>query len=190
MIVKKRTILVFFVVFLLIFTHFLCYFNVSGYKTTIKNIFSGVINAFNPDDIVSEEDNNFFFVFNINEYINLGSQKPLLTMPSDEEVVIENGVVTFKIKENLTIKSAGAGIVRDVGILENGLKYIEIRHSGNIVTRYENLKIVGVGINFNVRKISIVGTCEAETDFIFKIYKNNKLIEEIEIENGEITWQD
>ena len=119
----------------------------------------------------------------------MGNKKPTLTLPSNEEYEIKNGEFSFKIDNNLIIKSAGSGIVKNIGFLENGLKFIEIRHSGGIVTRYENLKIVGVGLNYNVKNIHILGTCESSQTFIFKVYLNGEIIKNLEVIEGEIIWQ-
>ena len=74
-------------------------------------------------------------------------------------------------------------------ILENGQKYVEIKHSGNIITRYENLKIVGVGANFLVKSTSIIGSVEENSPLIFKIIKNGEILTNFLIEDGEIKWQ-
>lgn len=188
--VKKKTLIYFFIAIFLVLIHFLCYFTCFEYKKVVKNVSENIFNGFSfGDKNTSEKENNIFFVFNLYEYINLGNKKPTLTLPSNEEYEIDNGEFSFKIDNNLIIKSAGSGIVKNIGFLENGLKYVEIRHSGGIVTRYENLKIVGVGLNYNVKNIHILGTCESSQTFIFKVYLNGEIIKNLEVVEGEIKWQ-
>lgn len=189
-VVKRKSIFVLIICFVLIFSHTVLYLNIDGYKKVIDSFSKQIFNSFSGSDKDTiDNDDNIFFVFNANEYINLGTKKPTLLLPSKEEYELSNGVFTFSLKNNITIKSAGSGIVKKVGFLENGLKYIEIRHSGGIITRYENLKIVGVGENFNVSKVHIIATAEKETPFVFKILKNEKVTTNYEVLDGEIKWQ-
>ena len=183
--IKKGKLIALILCLLVVFSHFVLYFSVNCYKDVIDSVNKKIFNSFNKDEMDSDDNNIFFVVNNFDK--SLGKQKPKLTLPSNESYIIENGVVSFNLKENFVIKSAGYGIVKSVGFLNNGLKYVEIKHSGNILTRYENLKIVGVGANFLVKNIHIIGT--SESNFVFKIFKNNNLIDNIFIENGEILWQ-
>lgn len=188
--ISKKKILTFLVCFTLLFSHIFLYIKIDDYRNLIDSVSQNIYNSFNfNDQDTNENDNNIFFVFNLNEYINLGTGKPTLFIPSEEDYTLEKGIFTFTITTNFVVKCAGTGLVKSVGYQENGLKYVEIRHSGNIVTRYENLKIVGVGENFNVKKIHVLGTCDEEEPFIFKILKNNQVIDNYTIENGKILWQ-
>lgn len=190
LVVNKKKVVAFLVCLCVIFSHFIFYFQIESYKNVVDSLNKNIFNSFNFNDKdASDSENNIFFVFNLYDFINLGTNKPKLSLPSEEEYILENGVFTFSLKENLVIKCAGNGLVKSVGYLENGLKYVEIHHSGNIITRYENLKIVGVGQNFNVKNIHILGTCDIETPFVFKVLRNDKIIEDFIIENGKIVWQ-
>lgn len=190
LVVNKKLILCFLLCLSILGWHFIFYFQIESYKNVVDSLNKNIFNSFNYNDKnASDNENNIFFVFNLYDFINLGTNKPKLTMPSEEEFKLENGVFSFNLKENLVVKCAGSGVVKSVSYLENGLKFVEIRHSGNITTRYENLKIVGVGQNFNVKEIHIIGTCDIETAFVFKILKNDKIVEDFSIENGKIIWQ-
>jgi len=184
---KKILMLVFCVA--LIFSHFFCYFKFSNYTKIVNTLADNIFNSFNSNSESSEKDSNIFFVFSENNYKFLGKSLPVLKLPSDCEYVFENGVFSFNLKENFTIKCAGSGIVKEVGFLPNGLKFIEVRHSGNVVTRYENLKIVGVGTDFNLKNIHVIGTCDKSQPFVFKILKNNEVLENYEVLEGEIKWK-
>ena len=187
--IKKRSIITVLVCFVLILSHFFFYSHFNAYKKVVDSVSHSIFNSFTGEKNTTEEDGNIYFVSNFGEYINLGANLPKLTLPSEEEYILENGVFSFNLKENFTINCAGVGIVKKIGYLENGLKFLEVRHSGNIVTRYENLKIVGVGENFNVKNVHILGTCLGDCSFVFKVLKNDKVLENYKIENGELKWQ-
>ena len=177
---------------MLIFSHFILYFQIENYKKVVDSLSYKIFNGFNHKFSgydYGEKDSNIFFVSNIKEYISLGVKPPSLFLPTSEEYEMNDGIIKFKITKNFFIKSAGEGIVKSVGFLDNGLKYVEIRHSGNIITRYENLKIVGVGTNFMVKNIHIIGSVEENQNLIFKIIKNGNIVKNYTIENGEIKWQ-
>lgn len=184
---KAKNVIILFICITLIFFHFFCYFNFSQYQTIVNSVSENFFNSFNNGK--TNKDNNIFFVSNQSNYKNLGKTLPSLTLPNSSEYTLENGVFTFNLTQDFIIKCAGIGIVKQVGILENGLKFVEIMHSANIITRYENLKIVGVGIDYNLKNIHIIGTGLEDTPLVFKILKNNKILENYSIENGEIKWQ-
>lgn len=190
--IKKSKIIAFCVCLMLIFSHFILYFQIENYKKVVDSLSYKIFNGFNhkfSEYDYGEKDSNIFFVSNIKEYISLGVKLPSLFLPTSEEYEMNDGIIKFKITKNFFIKSAGEGIVKSVGFLDNGLKYVEIRHSGNIITRYENLKIVGVGTNFMVKNIHIIGSVEENQNLIFKIIKNGNIVKNYTIENGEIKWQ-
>lgn len=183
--VKKGRLIALIVCLVLIFSHVILYLSVNSYKDVIDSVNRKIFNSFNKDEINSD-DNNIFFVVNSKDK-NLGNKQPQLYLPSSESYQLNGGVFSYSLKENFVIKCSGYGVVKNVGFLDNGLKYVEIKHSGNIVTRYENLKIVGVGANFLVKNIHVIGT--SDENFVFKILKNNKIVENFIVENGEIKWQ-
>ena len=185
---KSRIIAVFFVLVLLL-SHFVLYCKTDTYKNVVDSLGNKIFNSFSSEYDSSEKDSNiFFFLFSAN-YRLLGTKPPKLHLPLSDEYEAKDGKIYFKISSSLCVKSAGEGIVKSVGYLENGLKFVEIKHSGNVVTRYENLKIVGVGTNFLVKDIHIIGIGEEEVDIIFCILKNGQVVNDYQIENGEIKWQ-
>lgn len=183
--IKKGKLIALLICLLILLSHFVLYFSIDSYKEVVDSFNKKIFNSFNGGE-TDGDDNNIFFVINSNDK-NLGKHNPELKLPSQEEYVLDGGIFIYSLKQNFVIKSAGYGIVKTVGYLDNGLKYVEIKHSGNIVTRYENLKIVGVGANFLVKNIHVIGT--SNEDFVFKILKNGKVIENYSVENGEILWQ-
>ena len=187
---KAKNFLMLFICLALIFSHFFCYFTFNSYKEVINSVSQSIFNSFNSGDTdTNDKDNNIFFVSTKGDYKFLGASLPSLKLPSSSEYTLENGIFTFSLKDDFTIKCSGTGIVKKVGYLENGLKYVEIIHSGNITTRYENLKVVGVGANYNLKNIHIIGTCLKENPFVFKILKNEKILQNYIVLEGEIKWQ-
>ena len=169
--IKKSQIIAVFLCFALLLSHFVLYFKLETYKKVVDSLSYKIFNGFNYKSSEfehSEKDNGIFFVSSSKDYVNLGLKLPLLELPSDENFEINEGVITFNNEKNFVIKCAGEGIVKSVGYQEDGLKFVEIRHSGNIITRYENLKIVGVGTNFLVKNIHVLGVSSDETKFVFK----------------------
>ena len=57
-------------------------------------------------------------------------------------------------------KRVWAEIVKDVGITNNGIKYIKIKHSESITTLIENVDIVGVEINEFVKRGQDIATAK------------------------------
>ena len=167
---------------------FVIYFKIESYKSVVDSLSHKIFNSFTDNYDTTEKDSNIFFVSNFG-YKNLGNKLPVLSLPINEEFEKIDGKIVFKNLQNNVVKSAGEGIVKTVGFLDNGLKFVEVRHSGEITTRYENLKIVGVGTNFLVKNIHVLGTGNGEENIVFYVLKDNKILTNYEIENGEIKWQ-
>lgn len=183
---KKYLITALIFIFALL-THTIMYIKIDGYKNVFDTFNDKIFNSFGSE-YKNFQDSDAVFVFNEKNYFKNKELK--LVLPIECDYTLENGVFSFKASENFTIKSSGDGIVKEVGVMENGLKYVLIKHSNNIYTRYENLKIVGVGKNFLVKNINCIGTSSVDNPLKFMVYNNDKIIENIKIENGEIKWGD
>ena len=184
---KKNFIIAFILIFMLV-AHIFLYFGVDSYKNVFDTFNDKIFNSFNFGE-QNFTDSDAVFVFNEKSYFNSKGEVKLF-LPSSESYVLDNGSFSFDSSKNFIIKSSGDGIVKEVGTLDNGLKYIVIKHSNEIFTRYENLKIVGVGENFIVKNVNPIGTTSVEEPLVFRVYKNNKIITNIKIENGELKWDD
>ena len=186
--IKKSSLILICLCLTLLISHFVLYFKIESYKSVVDSLSHKIFNSFTDNYDTTEKDSNIFFVSNFG-YKNLGNKLPLLSLPINEEFEKIDGKIVFKNLQNNVVKSAGEGIVKTVGFLDNGLKFVEVRHSGEITTRYENLKIVGVGTNFLVKNIHVLGTGNGEENIVFYVLKDNKILTNYEIENGEIKWQ-
>lgn len=184
---KKNFIIAFILIFILV-AHIFLYFGVDSYKNVFDTFNDKIFNSFNFGE-QNFTDSDAVFVFNEKSYFKSKGEVKLF-LPSSESYVLDNGSFSFDSSKNFIIKSSGDGIVKEVGTLDNGLKYIVIKHSNEIFTRYENLKIVGVGENFIVKNVNPIGTTSVEEPLVFRVYKNNKIITNIKIENGELKWDD
>lgn len=186
--IKKSSLILICLCLTLLISHFVLYFKIESYKSVVDSLSHKIFNSFTDNYDTTEKDSNIFFVSNFG-YKNLGNKLPVLSLPINEEFEKIEGKIVFKNLQNNVVKSAGEGIVKTVGFLDNGLKFVEVRHSGEITTRYENLKIVGVGTNFLVKNIHVLGTGNGEENIVFYVLKGNKILTNYEIENGEIKWQ-
>lgn len=184
---KKNFIIAFILIFMLV-AHIFLYFGVDSYKNVFDTFNDKIFNSFNFGE-QNFTDSDAVFVFNEKSYFKSKGEVKLF-LPSSESYVLDNGSFSFDSSKNFIIKSSGDGIVKEVGTLDNGLKYIVIKHSNEIFTRYENLKIVGVGENFIVKNVNPIGTTSVDEPLVFAVYKNNKIITNIKIENGELKWDD
>lgn len=163
--------------------HFSFYFTNSQYSFIVKNFAYNLSNSFSSEKKLYEQsDNNLYFVSKLN------GKLPELSLPINSKYNVVDGTINFEKDDHLIVKSAGYGKVKKIGKLDNGLKFIEIEHGG-VVTRYENLKIVGVGTNFLIFPKTVIGTLDNEP-LVFKILCNDKIITNFEIKESEIKWVD
>lgn len=100
-----------------------------------------------------------------------------------------NGELNYEIDSNIMVIAPEAGVVKEIGILPNGEKYIEIAHSKNIITRIENIYIVGVVNGEVVKKGKDIATVKLGTTVKFMLYENGVKQTNISLNKNEIVWE-
>ena len=81
------------------------------------------------------------------------------------------------------------GIIKEIGYLPNGEKYIEIMHAKNVTTKIENIYITGVVSGQVVAKGKDIATVKLGDVVRFSIYENDIKQTNILINKNQIEWE-
>ena len=100
-----------------------------------------------------------------------------------------NNELHFEIDSNIMIIAPEAGIVSKIGVLANGEKFIEIKHSKNVVTRLENVYIVGVVSGQVVNKGKDIAIAKVGSVVRFSLLEDGVKQPNISVVKNEIIWK-
>lgn len=103
--------------------------------------------------------------------------------------VDENGTISAVADKSIMVKAVESGVVEDVGVSLNGIKYIKIRHSLDVCSELQNVDIVGVKIGDNVKRGSDIATIKQGSVLSLKLYDCEKQIKNLKILESKIVWE-
>ena len=155
-------------------------FNLFGMKNmglTMSKIFNPVNSLYNDNSDVIFTGGNL----TINDF-----SVPLM----GANYKIENGTIYFEVKSSIMVKSCGSGIVDEVGISIDGVKYIKIKHSEEIWSLYQNVDILGVQKDQIVKKGQDIATAKVGALVVFQMFNGDAKINNIKINSTKIIWED
>lgn len=111
-----------------------------------------------------------------------------LIMNAENKVV--NNQIEFVASENILINAPENGLVSDIGVTNDGIKYITIIHSKDIKSVIENIDISAVKVGQMVNKNQEIATAIMGEKIILRLYKNDKQLTNLTIENNKILWKE
>lgn len=167
---------------------FLCCFalNLSDNTTNFSHTFNQVYNPVNP--LYNSLGDVVFTGSNAN--INLENRHLKFIVPIRcANISTENGNINFVIDSNIMIMSPEDGVISQIGVLLNGEKFIEIMHSNQVVSRFENIDLTGVIINEAVKKGKEVATAKVGETVRFSVFSNSIKQTNLTINKNQIIWE-
>lgn len=140
------------------------------------------------------------FIDDIKGFINAGAEAlefdkdfvPELSLPiiSKNFVIEEDGYISFTVDDSILVAASAKGIVTDSGILETGGKFVEIKHSKTISTKYENIEIAGVVRGDIIKQGQDIATCKSGEVVRFTVLLNGQPVQTLKIEDNKVVWQE
>lgn len=134
-----------------------------------KEITSAYALVYNPVNPLYNNFNDVVFTSAQNDK-TLNKNLKFLVPVKSSKFESENGELKFFIDNSIMVKSCEDGIVCGMGVLPNGEKYLEIKHSPSVVSRYSNIDITGVVINQLVKKGKDVATAKLGEYLRFSVF--------------------
>ena len=119
----------------------------------------------------------------------LSSENLIFYVPLIANYEIINGdTVVFTVTNSIMVKAPEAGVIKDIGVTNNGIKYIKIKHSETVWSLIENVDIVGVKENEIVSRGKDIATAKENSKVYFQIYENDGRIKNINVQSTKIVW--
>ncbi len=169
---------------------FVLIFSVLGFKSVSKlngyvQICSKVYNPINP--LFNESGG---IVFASSKFSNASKINLKFITPIKSGVIeLVEGDVCFTIDSSIMVVAPEDGIIKEIGYLPNGEKYIEIMHAKNVTTKIENIYITGVVSGQVVAKGKDIATVKLGDVVKFSIYENDIKQTNITLNKNQVEWE-
>lgn len=143
---------------------------------------------YNPIDALFNDNGGIVFTSKMLNNINKNNLK-FVTPIKCSDISIVDDTINYVIDNSIMIIAPEDGIIKSIGYLPNGEKYIEIAHSKNIVSRLENIYITGVVTGQVVAKGKDIATARMDSVVRFSIYEDGVKISNLKLNKNVITWE-
>lgn len=143
---------------------------------------------YNPIDALFNDNGGIVFTSKMLNNFNKNNLK-FVTPIKCSDISIVDDTINYVIDNSIMIIAPEDGIIKSIGYLPNGEKYIEIAHSKNIVSRLENIYITGVVTGQVVAKGKDIATARMDSVVRFSIYEDGTKISNLKLNKNVITWE-
>ena len=143
---------------------------------------------YNPIDALFNDNGGIVFTSKMLNNFNKNNLK-FVTPIKCSDISIVDDTINYVIDNSIMIIAPEDGIIKSIGYLPNGEKYIEIAHSKNIVSRLENIYITGVVTGQVVAKGKDIATARMDSVVRFSIYEDGVKISNLKLNKNVITWE-
>ena len=164
-----------------------CCLSINGANVSAE--FNSIIaKVYNPINQLFNDEGGIVFTGNNNVLADNKTLK-FITPIKCSNITKFNGELNYEIDSNIMVVAPEAGVIKEIGVLPNNEKYIEIEHSKNIVSRIENVYIVGVVSGQIVNKGKDIATVKLGEVVRFMLFENGVKQTNLSINNNEIIWK-
>lgn len=186
---SKRNKIQLFVIGLVFALLSLTSFTIGLADSSYSNVVQTTMNYFNPVNPLYNEIGKIVFAGG-NSVIYNAEKNVTLSVPIlSSNTSVNTDSIEFEIKDSIMVMSSGDGIIEEVGTLANGQKYISIKHSKSITTRYENIEIAGVVPGEIVKSGQDIATAKIGEYVKFVILQNDATVNGLQIKNNRVEWE-
>ena len=149
---------------------------------------SVVKTVYNPINQLFNDEGGIVFT-GVNSSILNNKTLKFITPIKCSNITNVNGELNYEIDSNIMVVAPEAGVIKEIGVLPNNEKYIEIEHGKNIVSRIENVYIVGVVSGQIVNKGKDIATVKLGEVVRFMLFEDGIKQTNLNINNNEIIWK-
>jgi hypothetical protein len=152
--------------------------------TRLSNICNSMCYIYNPVNSLYSDNSNIIFTG-----VNVLTKESLdfvIPITSGESSVDEFGNVMIVVKNSIMVKSIESGVVEDVGVTLDGVKYIKILHAIDTHSLLENLSFVGVKKGDIIKKGQDIATAKEGDRVTLKLYDGEMQIKNLKVHQSKI----
>jgi len=108
---------------------------------------------------------------------------------STQVQIDETGNIMIGITNSIMIKSIESGVIEELGVTNDGVKYIKIMHCIGMSSLIENLDVVGVVEGECVKKGQDIATAKIGNVITLKLFNDGVQVSNIKINQSKIICQ-
>lgn len=152
----------------------------------IKQVGSNMAYIYSPVNSLYNDNSGIAFA---SAMLDRESVDFVLPMSGTMAEIGDNGDIYLWVNNSIMVKSCESGVVDDIGVSLDGIKYIKIRHCLDMYSIVENVNIVGVAEGDIVKKGQDIATAVEGERITLKLYSQDKQISNIKINQSKILWE-
>ena len=152
----------------------------------ITQIASSMCYVYNPVNSLYNDNSSLVFA---NAGLVTGNTDFTLPIVSNKYEILGNGDIVIEVVNSIMVKAIESGVVEDIGISNDGIKYIRIMHSLDTHTIIENVDIIGVNEYDKIKKGQEIATAKLGDKVVVKIFHMGSKVENIKINQSKIIWK-
>jgi len=153
----------------------------------VQSVGSSMGYIYNPvNSLYSDNSTIMFTSVNMISKDNLDFVLPII---SNKVELCESGDIKIVVTNSIMVKAIESGVVEDVGITLDGVKYIKVRHCYDVCSVIENVDIIGIDKNTIIKKGQDVATAKEGKVVTVKLYNNQSQISSLKINQSRIIWE-
>jgi hypothetical protein len=186
---SKRNKFEFVAICVMFLTLTLLSFAINFYNTGFSDAMQTTVSYFkNPINPLYSDLGHIIFtscdavIYNTEKNVNL--IVPVLS----SKTTVNNDNLEFIIVDSIMVMASEDGVVEEVGTQANGQKFIKIKHSKSIETRYSNIDIAGVVPGEIVKSGQDIATAKVGEIVRFTVLKNGSVAVGLKINKNKVEW--
>ena len=148
------------------------------------NVRQSMLRVYNPVSSLYNDNSKAIFTFaqskNWNDFA-----LPLVT----SEVEIDNGNVYLTATNSIMVNSIEDGVIEDCGTSNDGVRYIKISHTSEIMSVIINVDIIGVEVGEVVRRGQNMATVRIGQKITLQIFQGENQIKELTLNQSKLVWK-
>lgn len=180
---KNKSVVTMSICSFIIVTTLLC---MSIESVGITQIASSMCHIYNPVNSLYNDNSSLVFA---NAGLTTNNTDFTLPIVSRKYEILVNGDIAIEVIDSIMVKALESGVVEDIGVSNDGIKYIRIMHTVDCYTIIENVDIIGVIKYEKVKKGQEIATANLGDKITVKIFYCGSKVTNIKINQSKIIWK-
>lgn len=152
----------------------------------ISQIASSMCHVYNPVNSLYSDNSSLVFA---NAGMVTNNTDFTLPIVSGKYEVLGNGDIVIDVVNSIMVKAIEGGYIEDIGITNDGIKYIRIMHTLDVHSFIENVDIIGVNKYEKVKKGQEIATAKVGEKVTVKLFCYGSKVTNIKINQSKIIWK-
>ena len=143
--------------------------------------------VYNPVNSLYNDNSDAIFtngIFSEKEKLNL-----VLPIKGAVAEVLSDGTIQFEIMDSIMVVACESGVIDEVGITTDGVKYIKIKHKLDVTSLIENVDIIGVQRGDMVKSGQDIATVKKGEFVRFQLWQNGIIVSNLKLYQSKILWE-